>query len=255
LPGHLRYRRALRLIEGVVERVISERRSRPENDAGDLLSTLMAAKDDEGRPLSDRQLRDEVITLLLAGHETTALALSWTWYLLSQHPEIEANLAAEVQRVVGGRTVTVADLPNLPFADQIVTEAMRLYPPAWAIGREAVNDGEIGGYAVPAGTTVYMSQWVVQRDPRHFERPDEFRPERWSGDAVKRLPRFAYFPFGGGPRICIGNRFAQMEAVLILVTMAQRFRMRWRGERVVMPLPSITLRPAGSLWVEVQARR
>ena len=254
LPGHIRYRRALRRIEAVVERVIGERRLKPGSDAGDLLSTLMAARDDAGRPLSDRQLRDEVITLLLAGHETTALALSWTWYLLGQHAEIEAELAAEVQRVVGGRAVTVADLPNLPFADHVVTEAMRLYPPAWAIGREAVSDCEIGDCAVPAGTTVYMSQWVVQRDPRHFDGPKEFRPERWSGDAVKALPRFAYFPFGGGPRICIGNRFAQMEAVLILATMAQRVRLRWRGERPVLPLPSITLRPAGGVRVEVQAR-
>lgn len=253
LPGHIRYCRGLRRIEHVVSRFIHERRSRRE-EAGDLLSILMQARDENGTPMSDRQLRDEAVTLLLAGHETTALALSWTGYLLGHHPEVEAELASEVGEVLGNRPATVEDLPRLRLTEQVVMEAMRLYPPAWAIGREAVNDCAIGGYAVPAGATLYMSPWVIHRDPRHFESPTAFRPERWSGDLARRLPRFAYFPFGGGPRICIGNRFAMMEAVLILATIVQRFRLEWQRERPVVPFASITLRPNGGVWVRLVAR-
>jgi cytochrome P450 len=211
---------------------------------------LIAARDDDGRSMTDRQLRDEVITLLLAGHETTALALSWTWYLLSQHPDVDAKLAAELRDVLGGRAPTVDDLPNLRLTEQVVTEAIRLYPPAWGFGREAIADCEIDGYAVPAGTTIIISPWVLHVDPRHFEHPTEFRPERWSGDLARRLPRFAYIPFGGGPRICIGNRFAMMETELILATTAQRFRLERQSDHPVVPLPSITLRPKGGIRVK-----
>ena len=252
LPGHIRYRRGLRYIERVVSRILDEHRSR-RDEGGDLLSTLMQARDENDNLMSGQQLRDEAVTLLLAGHETTALALSWTGYLLGQHPEIQAQLAAEVHEVLGSRAATVEDLPRLRFTEQVVLEAMRLYPPAWAIGREAVQDCEIGGYAVPAGTTLYMSQWVIHRDPRHFENPTAFRPDRWSGDLARRLPRFAYFPFGGGPRICIGNRFAMMEAVLILATIVQRFRLEWHRERAVVPFASITLRPNGGVSVRLSA--
>jgi cytochrome P450 len=253
LPGHIRYRRGLRHIEQVVSRMIQERRSRLE-DGGDLLSTLMQARDENGNPMSDRQLRDEAVTLLLAGHETTALALSWTGYLLGQHPEIEHELATELQDVLRGRAATVEDLPRLRFTEQVVTEAMRLYPPAWTIGRQAVSDCEIGGYPVQAGTTLYMSQWVMHRDPRYFEQPTAFRPDRWSGDLARQLPRFAYFPFGGGPRICIGSRFAMMEAMLILATIVQRFRLEWQRDRPVVPFASITLRPSGGVWVRPTAQ-
>jgi Cytochrome P450 len=148
---------------------------------------LIAARDDEGQSMTDHQLRDEVITLLLAGHETTALALSWTWYLLAQHPAADATLAAELRNVLGGRAPAVSDVPKLRFTEQVVTEAIRLYPPAWGFGREAIADCEIGGYAVPAGTTVIISPWVLHRDPRHFERPAEFHPERWSGELARQL--------------------------------------------------------------------
>ena len=252
-PGNIRYLRAVRRIDRLVTRIIQERR-RHGGDRGDLLSMLIAARDDEGRPMTDRQLRDEVITLLLAGHETTALALSWTWYLLSQHPGVDAKLAAELRNVLGGRAPTVTDLPNLRFTEQTAKEAMRLYPPAWGFGREAIADCEIGGYAVSAGTTIIISPWVLHRDPRHFEHPSEFRPERWSGDLARRLPRFVYIPFGGGPRICIGNRFAMMEAVLILATIAQRFRLEWQKDQPMVPLPSITLRPKGGVWVKLVPR-
>jgi cytochrome P450 len=204
--------------------------------------------------MSEQQIRDEAVTLLLAGHETTALTLSWTCYLLGQHPEIDRQVAAEVQEVLAGRAARVGDLKRLRFTDQVVTEAMRLYPPAWTIGREALLDCEIGGYPVAKGTTIYMSPWVVHRDEQFFANPLEFRPERWSGDLAHQLPRFAYMPFGGGPRICIGNRFAMMEAVLILATIVQRFRLDWVGERPVEPMPSITLRPKGGVWVKPQGR-
>jgi cytochrome P450 len=252
-PGNIRYLRGVRRIDRLVARIIQERRQHG-GHRGDLLSMLIAARDDDGQAMSDRQLRDEVITLLIAGHETTALALSWTWYLLSQHPDADAKLAAETHDVLGGRAPTVDDLPNLRFVEQVVTEAMRLYPPAWGFGREAIADCEIGGYAIPAGTTIIVSPWVLHRDPRHFERPTEFRPERWSGDLARRLPRFAYIPFGGGPRICIGSRFAMMEAVLILATIAQRFRLEWQSDHPVVPFPSITLRPKGGVWVRLVPR-
>jgi cytochrome P450 len=248
-PGNIRYLRGVRRIDRLVNAIIKERQAHG-GDRGDLLSMLMLARDDDGKAMTERQLRDEVITLLLAGHETTALALSWTWYLVSQHPQVDAKLAAELRDVLGGRAPAVSDLPQLRYTEHVVSEAMRLYPPAWGFGREALADCEIGGYAVPAGTTVIVSPWVSHRDPRYFENPTAFRPERWSNGFAATLPRFAYIPFGGGPRICIGNRFAMMEAVLVLATVAQRFRLEWQRDRMVVPLPSITLRPKDGVWVK-----
>jgi cytochrome P450 len=253
LPGHIRYRRGVRSIERLVGRIIEERRTRPDQ-ADDLLSTLMLARDGHGAPMSDRQLRDDVVTLLLAGHETTALALSWAGYLIGRHPAIQDELAAEACEILPYAAATVTDLPRLRVAERVVMEVMRLYPPAWAIGREALLDCEIGGYAVRKDTTLYMSPWVIHRDPRHFEDPTVFRPDRWRGDLARRLPRFAYLPFGGGPRICIGNRFAMMEAVLILATIVRRFRLDWQRDRPVAPFASITLRPQGGVWVRISAR-
>jgi cytochrome P450 len=252
-PGNIRYARGVRRIDRLVNRIIRERRQQG-GDRGDLLSMLMMAKDDHGRPMSERQLRDEVITLLLAGHETTALALSWTWYLLSRHPDTDAKLASELRHVLDGRAPTVSDLPRLSFTGRVVTEAIRLYPPVWGFGREAVADFELGGYAISKGTTIIISPWVLHRSPCYFERPMEFRPERWSNDFASHLPRFAYIPFGGGPRICIGNRFAMMEAVLILATVAQRFRLELQTNRPAVPFPSITLRPKDGVWVKPMRR-
>ena len=178
-PGNIRYLRGVRRIDRLVDTIIKERQADADVDRGDLLSMLMLARDEDGKPMTARQLRDEVITLLLAGHETTALALSWAWYLLAQHPEADAKLAAELRDVLGGRAPAASDLPRLRYAEQVVTEAMRLYPPAWGFGREALVDCEIDGYAIPAGTTVIISPWVLHRDPRYFEGPMEFRPERW----------------------------------------------------------------------------
>jgi cytochrome P450 len=197
--------------------------------------------------MTDRQLRDECMTLFLAGHETTANTLSWAWYLLSQNPEAEARLHEEVDRVLGGRRPTLSDLPHLPYTEGVVHEALRLYPPAWMLGREAAETLELGGYRIARGTTIFLTAYVIHRDPRWFEDPDAFRPERWGGGLLQRIPRYAYFPFGGGPRICIGNSFAQLEAALVLATIARAHRLRPAPAARVEPLPSMTLRLAHGL--------
>jgi cytochrome P450 len=254
LPGHLRYRKAIRTVERVVSRMISERRENGIEGRRDFLSRLMAARDDSGAPMSDRLLRDEAVTLLLAGHETTALALSWTWFLLGQHPEADARMATEIAEVASGRPLTYEDLPRLKYTESVVMESMRLYPPAWIIGRESTGYFELGGFTFAPGTMVLISPWVLHRDPRYFEEPDTFRPERWMGNLAHQLPRFAYMPFGGGPRICIGQRFATMEAVMALATMAQCFTAQWLSDHRVKPFPSITLRPGGGIWLRIENR-
>ncbi len=216
---------------------------------------LLAAKDEDGSRMDDRQLRDEALTLFLAGYETTANLLAWTWWLLATHPQVESKLHRELDGELAGRTPTLDDLPKLRYAEHILTESLRLYPPAWGMARLAIEDHEIAGYPVPAGTGVAIAQWVVQRDPRWYEAADEFRPERWEGDLQKRLPRFAYFPFGGGPRQCIGNLFALMEATLVMATVAQRFRLRMRQGAEIVPMASITLRPKNGVAVRLEARR
>jgi cytochrome P450 len=242
-PGVLRARRAIRNLDAIVYRIIADRRARGE-DRGDLLSMVLAAQDaDDGTRMTDRQVRDEIMTLFLAGHETTAVALSWTFYLLAQHPEAETWLIDELRDVLGGRAPTVADLPKLRRTDMVVTEAMRLYPPAYALGRFSIRPTEIAGERIQPRTIVVLATSTVQRDPRWFVEPDAFRPERWADDLARRLPRFAYFPFGGGPRQCIGNTFAQMEAVLVLATIAQRFRLALVPGQRVTATPYVTLRP------------
>jgi cytochrome P450 len=253
-PANLRLRRAIRRLDEVVYRMIADRRRSPE-DRGDLLSILLEAQDaDDGSRMSDRQVRDEAMTLFLAGHETTAVALSWTWYLLAQHPEVDAQLADELRAALGGRPPAVTDLPALRYAEMVVMESMRLYPPAYGIGREATRPTEVAGHPVPAGGIVIMPTWVVQRDARWFDEPEAFRPERWAHDAMRRLPRFAYFPFGGGPRQCIGNTFATMEATLVLAAIARRFRLALMPGQRVTPTPYITLRPEPGIRVHLEGR-
>jgi cytochrome P450 len=253
-PENLRVHRAIRRLDKVVYRMIADRRRSPE-DRGDLLSILLLAQDaDDGSRMTDRQVRDEVMTLFMAGHETTAVALSWTWYLLAQHPEVDARLADELRATLGGRPPAVADLPALRYTEMVVMESMRLYPPAYGIGREAVRSTEVAGHSVPVGGIVIMPTWVVQRDARWFDEPDAFRPERWANDAARRLPRFAYFPFGGGPRQCIGNVFATMEATLILAALAQRFRLALMPAQRVTPTPYITLRPEPGIRMRLERR-
>ncbi|MGQ0562892.1 MAG: cytochrome P450 [Gemmatimonadota bacterium] len=254
LPGNVRYRAGVSALDRLVYRIIAEHHATGANGR-DLLSMLMQGRAEDGSRMNDQQLRDEAVTLLLAGHETTALVLSWTWYLLSRQPAVEAALAAELHRVLGERAPTAADLPALRYTESVILESMRLYPPAYGIGREAVSDCELGGYHVPAGTTVFISPWTLQRDARWFEQPAAFRPERWLDGLADRLPRHVYMPFGGGPRICIGNNFAMMEAVLLLATIARRFRLTRVSDAEVVPFPTITLRPRGGVMVRVEAQR
>ena len=252
-PTTLRFRRAVRRLDEVIYGIMDERRSSGK-DTGDLLSMLLHAQDEEGNRMSDEQLRDEVITLLLAGHETNALALSWAWYLLSRHPEVEARLLEELREVLGDRAPTVDDVPRLRYAGMVIRESMRLYPPAWGLSREAIEECEIGGYRVPAGTQLFIVLWVLHRDPRYFEDPETFYPERWEDGSAGRIPRYAYLPFGAGPRLCIGSSFAMTEAILLLATMAKRFRLELASERPVIPQPSVTLRPGGGMRMVLRRR-
>src|SRR6266702_4587874 len=253
-PANLRVKREVALIEKILYRIIAERRASG-RDAGDLLSMLLHAQDEDVSRMPDRQLRDETITLFLAGHETTASTLSWTWWLLAQNPAVEAKLHAELDAVLGDRAPALDDLPKLPYAGHVITESLRLYPAAWGLARLVVEDHEIAGYPVTKGMGVAMAQWVVHRDARWYDAPEEFRPERWNDDLLKRLPRFAYFPFGGGARQCIGNTFALMEATLILATIARKFRLRLVANQPVVPLSSITLRPRHGVRVSLESRQ
>jgi cytochrome P450 len=252
-PGHYRYFNAVRDIDRIVYRIIAERRASGA-DEGDLLSMLLQARDEDGSHMSDAQLRDEVMTLFLAGHETTALALSWSWYLLATNPAAEKKFQVELDEVLGGRAPEVSDLPKLTFTEMIAKETMRLYPPAYAVGREAIEDTEMGGFRVPRGTQLFAFQWVTHRDPRFFDRPCEFVPERWANGSMQTLPKYAYFPFGGGPRQCIGNYFAMMEIVLLLATIGQRFRFSLLQEHPVEVLPVLSLRPKNGIKVKLLQR-
>ena len=252
-PYHFHFHALARKIDKVVYRIIAERRASG-RDEGDLLSMLLAARDEDGSQMTDRQLRDEVMTLFLAGHETTALTLAWSWYLIGTHPEVEKKFHAELDEVLGGRDASMADLPRLTYTEQIAKECMRLYPPAYGLGREAIDDCEIGGYHVPAGTQVFMFQWSTQRDPRFYDRPDEFIPERWTPDFVDQLPKYAYFPFGGGPRACIGASFAMMEIILVLATIGQRFRLDLVKDHPVTIFPAMSLRPKEGIKIVVKNR-
>jgi cytochrome P450 len=255
LPATRRFNRARARLDRTVLRLIAERRASGE-DTGDLLSMLLLAQDVEGdgRGMTDEQLRDECMTLLLAGHETTANALTWTWYLLSQHPEVEAKLHAELDEALEGRVPTFEDLRRLPYTERVLTESMRLYPPAWVIGRRAVADVPVGGYMVPANAIVLTSQYVVQRDPRWFAEPLRFDPDRWTPEAKSSLPRFAYFPFGGGARQCIGEQFAWTEGILLLASLAQSWRARLVPGHPVALQPLITLRPKHGMRMTVARR-
>jgi cytochrome P450 len=252
-PTHRRFHALAKKIDNVVYRIISERRASGK-DEGDLLSMLLAARDEDGTQMSNRQLRDEVMTLFLAGHETTALTLAWAWYLLGTNPEAGKKFHAELDEMLGDRAPTAADLPRLKYTEQIAKESMRLYPPAYGLGREAIEDCEIGGYRVPKGTQVFMFQWATQRDPRFYDEPLAFRPERWTEDFIEQLPKYAYFPFGGGPRICIGASFAMMEIILCLATIGQKFRLELVPDHPVSIYPAMSLRPRDGIKVVVNNR-
>ena len=251
---NIRYRNAISKMDESIYSLIQQKRQ-SNADGTDLLSMLMQARDeDDNSQMSDYQLRDEVATLMLAGHETTANALSWTWMLLAQHPQVEAKLWDELKSVLGGRLPTIEDLPQLPYANMVIKESMRLYPPVAIFGREAVEDYQLDGYEIPSGCVVMLSQWVMHRHPKYFDNSEEFIPERWENDLEKRLPRGVYIPFGDGPRICIGKGFAMMEAVLILATVAQKYKLKLVEDHPIVPQPSITLRPEHGIKVEITKR-
>jgi cytochrome P450 len=244
LPAGRRFQKAQERLNATLYRMIDERR-RNGGDRGDLLSILIRARDEEGdgTGMSDEQLRDEMMTIFLAGHETTANALTWTWYLLSQNPEVEAKLHQEIDEVLQGRLPVAEDYPNLSYTEMVFAESMRLYPPGWIIGRRALNDYQINGYFIPARSLLLMSQYVMHRNEKYFADPETFDPERWRPEARESRPKFSYFPFGGGPRICIGEHFAWMEGVLLMATLAQRWKMRLVEGHPVEPQPIVTLRP------------
>jgi cytochrome P450 len=252
-PENLRLKRAIAELDRTVAGFIASGRSR--GIAGnDLLSRLVFARRPDGSQMSDRELRDEAMTLYLASHETTALTLTWSWYLLSQHKRVEDQLVSEWQSVLAGKTPSADDVPHMPYTSAVIAESMRLFPPVYVVGREATTDLELGGYRVKRGYTVLMSQWVNHRDPAYFPDPEEFRPERWDNDFAKQIPRFAYYPFGGGQRICVGNSFALMEAAIILAAVGQRYRFTLDPEAVIGTQPQITLMPAYDIPATLERR-
>ena len=253
LPASRRFYRAKAQLDRFVYQMIAERRA-DERDRGDLLSMLVLARDENGQPMADRQVRDEAVTLLLAGHETTANALTWTWYLLDQHPEVEAQLHAELDTVLAGRLPTFEDVPALRYTEKVFSEALRLYPPAWGTSKLLVSPWRLHDYVLPAGTVVAAVSYLVHRDPRYWSEPERFQPERWTPEASAARPRFAYFPFGGGPRQCIGEPFAGLEGILILATLAQRWRLRLLPGHPVVAEPLITLRPKHGMPMVVEQR-
>ncbi|MGS0684580.1 cytochrome P450 [Nakamurella sp. GG22] len=250
-PTNRRLRRAVRNMDRMVLRVAGERRASGE-DAGDLLSMLLAAQDDSGAGMTDRQLRDELMTLFVGGHETTAIALSWTWHLLGNHPEVLAEVNAELANVLDGRLPSAADVPRLVVLERVLRESMRLYPPVYAFDRKALADLELGGRQLRKGTVILISPWVLHRRPELFEDPERFRPDRWLDPVLRRDK--AYLPFGGGPRVCIGNGFAWMEMTLVMAAMLQQVSCEPVSMADVAADPSITLRPRGGLPMIVRRR-
>jgi cytochrome P450 len=255
LPSNRRFQKARQRLDATIYRIINERRKDRE-DRGDLLSMLLLAQDEEGdgRGMSDLQVRDEAMTLFLAGHETTANALTWSWYLLSQHSEAEARMHAEVDEVLERRLPGFDDVARLRYTEMVFAESMRLYPPAWVIGRRALADYAVNSNTIPARSVILMSPYVMHRDPRYFPDPLKFNPDRWATEAREARPKFSYFPFGGGPRVCIGESFAWMEGVLLLATLAQRWRLRLVPNQPVVPQPLITLRPKYGMRMQVEPR-
>jgi cytochrome P450 len=255
LPSSLRFKRAVRDLDRVIYRMI-ERRRNLQGAGKDLLSLLMQAKDDETNvQMTEKQLRDEILTLLIAGHETTANLLAWTLWLVAQRPEADARLHAEAKSLLAGRAgFAAADCDRMGYARMVILEGLRLYPPGWFIGRSAQADLQLGGYTVPKGTVVMMSQYVMHRDARFFDEPERFKPERWEGDFQERLPRGAYFPFSAGDRHCIGEGFAWQEALLILATLVERWKFELVPGQDIRPRPSVTLRPDGPIKMVLHAR-
>jgi cytochrome P450 len=244
LPMNRKFKEARNKLDGIVYRMIQDHRAGGK-DRGDLLSMLLMSKDMEldGGVMSDEQLRDEVMTLFIAGHETTANALSWTWYLLSQHPAVYQKLQTELDNVLKGKFPTITDVEKLSFTRMVFSESMRIYPPAWVIGRRPMNDYPVGNYVLPAKSFILLSQYVMHHDERYYPEPFEFKPERWTLEEIEKRPKFSYFPFGGGGRQCIGESFAWMEGILVIACIAQNWQFDLVPGKTVEPYPVITLRP------------
>lgn len=244
LPPTVAIKSGIATLDKIIYETIDEHLADSE-DRGDLLSMLIVARREAGDDpkTARKQLRDEAMTLFLAGHETTANALSWTFYLLSQNPQAADLLQAEAKHVLGDRTATTDDIASLAYTRQVVAESMRLYPPAWVIGRTVMRDIELGGYTIPKGSELWLSQYVTHRDGRWFDRPTEFRPGRWTDDEIEKRPKYSYFPFSAGVRNCIGEQFAWQEAILILATISRSWRATLSPGFKVQPLPQVTLRP------------
>jgi cytochrome P450 len=255
LPSNRRFEKARQRLDDVIYKIIRERRA-SKVDRGDFLSMLLLAQDEEGGTggMTDKQVRDEALTIFLAGHETTATGLTWTWYLLSQHPEVEAKLHAEIDSVLQGRLPTFEDLPKLRYTEMVFAEAMRLYPPVWIIGRRALVDHEIDSHKLKAGDLTLHSQYLVHHDERWFPDPEKFIPERWTPESKEARPKFSYFPFGGGTRTCIGEAFAWMEASLVIATLAQEWKPRLVPDHPVEPRALITLRPKHGMKMYLEKR-
>ncbi|WP_439026982.1 cytochrome P450 [Haloarchaeobius sp. DT45] len=251
-PQRRRLDRSMRAFERLVEDLIAERTA-ADADHDDLLAMLLSARGEDGR-ISDTELRDTMMTFLFAGHETTSLALTYTCYLLAEHPDVADRLRAEVDEVVGDDPVDVLDLPALSFLDRVVTESLRLYPPAYILFREVREDVDIGGYRIPEGTKLSLPVFRIHRDPRWYDDPDSFHPDRWTDEFEDSLPEYAYFPFGGGPRHCIGMRFARMELKLVLTTLVQHCRFEYLGEEPPQPTMGATYQPEGEVELRVEKR-
>jgi cytochrome P450 len=253
-PANRRANRELEFIDSLVYRIISERQAEGNSHHSDLLALLMSAMDEDGTQMTPQQLHDETMTLFLAGHETTAQMLGWTWFALSQNPAAEARLHEELAGVLGGRPMDAADFARLPYLQAVMNEVLRLYPPAYIMAREAIESCEIGGYELRPGVTLLFSQWLMHRDGRYYDEAETFRPERWLDGLEKRLPPGAYFPFGDGPRRCIGQGFALMEAAVVIATLARRFRLRLVPGHPVVREPLVTLRPRHGIRMTLHAR-
>jgi len=252
-PARKEANAAAREMDDIVYSVVRAKRAGDTRGQDDVLSRLLNAAADDGVEMSDRQLRDEAVTFFAAGHETTALVLTYAYHLLSTHPEVQDRLVAEVADVLKGKAVTAASSRMLPWTRAIVQESMRCYPPVWAIGREPTEDIAVGRFVLPRGSQIILSQWVLHHDPRWFDDPWTFEPQRWIDGLEERLPRFAYFPFGGGPRVCIGNHFAMLEGIVMLATIAQKWRFEKTTDEPLTLKPSVTLRPGRPIRLEMRA--
>jgi len=255
LPANIRWMKAKARLDETIYRIINERRASG-RDQGDLLSMLLLAQDEEGdgSSMTDQQLRDEAMTLFVAGHETTANALTWTWYLLSQNPDVESKLHSEIDGVLCGRRPEARDFMDLRYTEMVFAESMRLYPPACTMGRRVLSDYQVDRYIIPSGSIVLMSPWVMHHDSRFFPEPYDFDPERWRPEVRDARPKFSYFPFGGGPRVCIGEQFAWMEGVLLIATIAQKWKLGLAPGQLVEPKAMVTLRPRYGMRMVIEAR-